>query len=266
MGVYEWCGCEDWREDPRPLITIESTQYFFPCVSHNPHYRPSLVGALGEGLPLFRAALARVVGLAPAFAAEVDAFDAAHLHPPGAPPRHVVGMQIRVGHLVRAAHEEQVFYKCASALGAVAGAGWGEPARGGHPPAPGAPPSDVYYFLATDDKGVAERARARFGDKLLPYTGSLDPVVMDAWLLGRVDELVITWSKSTFGLVGGASGRGGVGPWAVVSGSKRSNECVKLVSTEPCYHGAWEGGEGGGVAAARVPPRHPPTPPPYSQV
>lgn len=266
MGIFENCGCEDWRlggsKDGSPAITLESTQYFFPCVSHNPAYRAYFRGLLGEGFEFFRHAMRRFIRLKPELEQELDAFERGSLHPPPAAPagraRYVIGLQIRTGHLIRAKHEEQAFYKCAKAVAAKAaaahraGAASVEAAiatlrsavaqRAGGAKAVVASGTsngdiDVFYFLATDDGEVRSRARALFGDRLLLYSGGQDGAVMDTFLLSRCDDVILTWPKSTFGSVGAALMRSGNMPHAVISGGKRSDECVQLLSHEPCFHG-----------------------------
>jgi hypothetical protein len=290
LGMKEFCACEDWRsgsgvKDAVPLLTLESTQYFFPCVSHNPAYRPALRAMLGDSFEFFRHAMTHFIHLRPELRAELDAFEHGIMRPPppapvpGAPPnrrRYVIGLQIRTGHLIRARHEEQAFYKCARAVAAKAaalhaaaasassGSDAAPAARGGTvddalaaieaalagggaaaaAPAAAAAAADggggdldVVYFLATDDGELRSRARQVFGDALLLYGGPHNAAVMDTFLLSRCDDVIITWPKSTFGSVGAALTRSGKPPHAVVSGAKRGNECVQLLSTEPCFHG-----------------------------
>lgn len=286
LGMKEFCACEDWRsgsgvKDAVPLLTLESTQYFFPCISHNPAYRPALRAMLGDSFEFFRHAMTRFIHLRPELRAELDTFEREVMRPPPPAPapgaaaaarprrRYVIGLQIRTGHLIRARHEEQAFYKCARAVAAkaaalhaaaggsdaaaVAARGSGsvddalaaiEAALGGGGGGVAAPSAaadgadlDVVYFLATDDGELRSRARQVFGDALLLYGGAHNGAVMDTFLLSRCDDVIITWPKSTFGSVGAALTRAGKPPHAVVSGAKRGNECVQLLSTEPCYHG-----------------------------
>ena len=105
---------------------------------------------------------------------------------------------------------------------------------------------DVYYFLATDSPEVRARAAARFGDRLLTWSEHPDGgaslprgagAVIDTWLLSRCDDVILTYPKSTFGFIGAALSQTGLPPHVVVSGSKRANECVRLTSMEPVFHG-----------------------------
>ena len=288
MEILDWSGCDDLRVThvQHAMLTIETSQYFYPEISHNPHYREKLRAILGDGFAFFRHAMRRFVVLAPNIASALDSAESDMFYGPattqGAPRRrrHVIGMQIRVGHLVRAAHEEQVFYKCAAALAAAA-VEHDRPSRGqvghgvvtsgayadvsadqraaalaaiaeverllastaaagngkvGHEGDSSSP--DVYYFLATDNGDVRSRARSVFGDRLLTYSGD-NGAVIDTFLLSRCDDTIITWSRSTFGSVGASLSRSGLPPYAVMSGAKRGSECVRLMSTEPCFHGAF---------------------------
>jgi hypothetical protein len=114
---------------------------------------------------------------------------------------------------------------------------------------------EVVYYLATDSAEVRNRAREALGDALKTY--SMPPGVnlpggagaaLDTFLLSACDEVIITWPKSTFGVIGtqicndacftissatsagAALGPTGLPPYVVHSGSKRSNECTRLAS------------------------------------
>lgn len=366
LGLDDKCGCEDYLDPGNPsygaptIITMETTQYLSPCFVHNPHLRQWYREKFGDAVEVFRPLLTRFFRLKPALQAELDRFDQQVFHPapaPGAPAkrRHVIGLQIRSGHLIRARHEEENFYRCASQLSALAqmgrstvprhlvpaggGSGSGSGSAAAAPPQPAAascpdPPEqldapalpegpfdvdtatvldslidalgidaseleystegpaaaakaaaqkhkggksskaragaattrgrhlaavdatagaslaseaevDVYYFIASDSKEIRQRARQRYGDRLIewspgPSSGNLPPgagAVLDTWLLSRCDDIILTYPKSTFGFVGAALHPSGLPPHVVVSGSKRSSECMRLITTEPVFHG-----------------------------
>jgi hypothetical protein len=285
LGMNAGCACEDWN-DPSgpqhsmPVISVESTQYFVPCVTHNPAYRAWFQGALGDSFLFFRHALQQFVHLVPALQEELHRFTGQVLRPAAQPRRFLVGMQIREGHLIRAEHETSVFFRCARMVAAQEqAAAAGTEAASLPPPVgeagsraafdaalalvggrlglgPGAGPTsavaaaaaqgfEVYYFLATDSAAVRRRAQEEFGDRLLTYAppagGAGLPAgsdaVLDTFLLSQCDEVVVTWPKSTYGAVGAALTAHGRPPFAVQSGAKRQDECVRLLTTEPCFHG-----------------------------
>jgi len=374
LGADETCGCLDFPSSDATMLTVETTQYAVPCLAHNPHLRAFFAEAFGPALGVFRPLLQRFFRLRPSLQAELDRFDREVMHPPPtasaagarARRRHVVGLQVRTQHLVRARSEEAVFYRCAEQLGALARTGaaavarsvaggaapdfalqpskafpqrwrrqqrgqrakaaapalaagsgaalhaaplWAAPEpdaaedavdaavdsalgwietmlRGGNAASPsaggegtaGTGPAprtllelapagaegegdasvdadvdadadteevDIYYFLASDSPDVRARAAARFGDRLLTWSappgGDALPegaaAVIDTWLLSRCDDVVLTYPKSTFGFIGAALSRTGLPPHAVFSGAKRANECARLTSLEPVFHG-----------------------------
>lgn len=263
LTMENWCACDDWLSDQGPfadvdIVTMESTQYFWPCVTHNPSLRSIAVAALGPSVALFRPAILRFIRLASELEDEVDRFDKEVLR--RGPDRRLVGLQIRTEHLIQRDREIEVFFNCAQMvsrelqdaekLSALSGGTVAEALsslrtllqRGGLNAVPSNSTS-VFFFLATDDVKVRSMARSVFGDNLFVYDkpGHIHTpgaaAVIDTWLLSRMDRVIITWPKSTFGSVGAALVAGNTPPFAVVSGSKRSNECIRLLSTEPCFHG-----------------------------
>jgi len=277
LGMDSKCGCAEFFAPPlRDAVTLsmETTQYLAPCFTHNPHLRARFVAAFGGATAVFRPLMTRFLRLNAPLREELARFGAV-LHPPraaGAPRRHVVGLQIRTGHLIKPHSEEATFYRCGAQLGELAAMGRGAVTRsseggggGGAPDAAAAlaaleraltsggnggvdgslspsqpsPDVEVFYFLATDSEAVRARARAALGaDRVITYAGGgATAAVIDTWALSLCDDVVLTYPKSTFGFVGALLSPTGLPPHVVVSGSKTTGECVRLTSTEPVFHG-----------------------------
>lgn len=371
VGVFmpDDASCNDVVAEWRDITTIEvdSMGYFLPMLTHNPHYREWFLQHLGEPLTFFRHVMQRFVRMRPHLRSKYDEFVRDVLRPQwytrvlqaeqqaeGQPVavsrkrRYVIGLQIRTGHLVRAAHEERVFHSCAKSVAAQAlaqpalmhqlaprGSITAGPSKPVHVAAPVAPPGrstsrrpkeqvellqlaldaleralvgrhrhalrsdvdgeavsgapggagsgtrrvqqvafsaadavvggtggarrrmlqamalaqqdgdapvelDVVFFIATDSADVRQRARDALGhDRVITIDGvdGTDAAVLDNLMLAACDDVVITWPKSTFGVIGGALTVSGRPPVTVMSGSKRAHECVRQLTTEPCFHG-----------------------------
>jgi hypothetical protein len=270
LGMDSKCGCTDFSAPPlrdAVALSMETTQYLAPCFTHNPHLRARFVAAFGGATAVFRPFMMRFLRLKAPLREELARFGAA-LHPPrppGAPRRHVVGLQIRTGHLVKPNVEEATFYRCGAQLGELAAMGRGavtraaggggsagsggaaaaaldalERALGAAPAAAAAAPEvEVFYFLATDSDAVRARARAALGaGRVITFGGEgASAAIIDTWALSLCDDVVLTYPKSTFGFVGASLSAAGLPPHVVVSGSKTAGECVRLTSTEPVFHG-----------------------------
>ena len=281
LGMDEKCACADFLTGTLAstvTLSMETTQYLAPCFTHNAGLRSHFVEAFGETTAIFRPLMLRFFRLRSALRDELSAFGLL-LHPPrspGAPRRHVVGLQIRTGHLIRPRSEEAVFYRCGEQLGELARLGRGAVTRasldadtgGGGGGGGGAAVAalakieaalfhaggawaggdqdvDVVFFVATDSEAVRERARAALGAHRVitytPPTGSESgaAAVIDTWALSLCDDVILTYPKSTFGFVGALLSATGLPPHVVMSGSKTSGECVRLTSTEPvCEEGS----------------------------
>jgi len=131
LGMDSKCGCTDFSTQYSQIstITMETTQYLVPCFTHNPSLRPTLVAALGSATAAFRPLLRKFWVLETRLEEELTRFSKV-LHPAQGPVngngqkrhrrRHVIGLQLRKGHFVRAQHEEATFYRCARQLGLLA--------------------------------------------------------------------------------------------------------------------------------------------------
>ncbi|RYE85579.1 MAG: hypothetical protein EOO65_00015 [Methanosarcinales archaeon] len=266
IGMSEWCACGEEAFEGVDVVTVDASQYFWPCITHNPAWRETLRQKLGDSFEIFRWFLLRYLQLKPELQSMVDHFDSTILHPMHE-KRFVVGLQIRSQHLVRKSHEESVFKRCARAVGAQALQRHDSDRqrftdesllallRDAHENA-GASPiqklklwkererEKLYFFAVSDSDDVKNSLRNEFGDQLLEFTfpkeSNLPPsagAAIDMGLLARTDAAIITWPRSTFGIVGAAMVKSGAPPYVVMSGSKRADECVALLSTEPCFHG-----------------------------
>jgi hypothetical protein len=292
LGMDEKCGCSDYLSPPlsdQITLSMETTQYLVPCFAHNVFLRPAIIAAFGKTTAAFRPLMQRFFRLNTPLRDELSRF-ALVLHPPrmpGAPRRHVIGLQIRAGHLIRPRSEEATFYRCAQQLGALAQLGRSAVTRdsvmtsssnsddmsqsldvieqallGAHvsadavvaatkivggadnyPSISHPPPVEIYFFIATDNNDVRDRARSILGrDRVLIYSVPTNApqgaaAVIDTWALSLCDDVILTYPKSTFGFVGASLSATGLPPHVVISGSKTSSECVRLTSTEPVFHG-----------------------------
>jgi hypothetical protein len=266
LGMDSKCGCDDYTKPPLSnivTISMETTQYLVPCFSHNPSLRTIILDAFGPTTAAFRPLMQRFFRLNSQLRKELARFGM-ELHPPrlsNEPRRHVIGLQIRTGHLIRPRSEESTFYRCAQQLGALAQLGRSAVTRDSaffeRSPIDALDaieyylldtklnteslPSaiDIYYFIATDSEKVRERARNILGkDRVLTYSGTgSSAAVIDTWALSLCDDVILTYPKSTFGFVGASLSVSGLPPHVVISGSKTLSECVRLTSTEPVFHG-----------------------------
>lgn len=266
LGMDSKCGCDDYTSPPLSnfiTISMETTQYLVPCFAHNPSLRPIILAAFGPTTAAFRPLMQRFFCLNGPLRTELARFGQV-LHPPrpsNQPRRHVIGLQIRTGHLIRPRTEESTFYRCAQQLGALAQLGRSAVTRDSasveRSPVDAldvleralfdetsntkSNPSkiEVYYFIATDSERVRERAREILGkDRVLIYSGAgPSAAVIDTWALSLCDDVILTYPKSTFGFVGASLSVSGLPPHVVISGSKTSSECMRLTSTEPVFHG-----------------------------
>ncbi|RYG50041.1 hypothetical protein EON66_12275, partial [archaeon] len=205
LDAPDWAGCDDWNDPASAMyaadvLTVESTQYFWPLVAHNEKYRSKLVGALGGSTAHFFERVVRTyLRLQPALEHEVRRFVDTTLRPLSTgsdaglhtvEDRFVIGLQIRTEHLVRQQHEVNVFLKCARALAQM----WTHEQDAAT--APATQQGDVHdagvrlarqlvhslsrgharslsrawFFVATDSEEVRKAAAAAFGDRLLLYT------------------------------------------------------------------------------------------------
>jgi hypothetical protein len=287
LGMDDKCACADFLGGALAAtvtLSLETTQYLAPCFTHNAGLRARFVAGFGDATAIFRPLMRRFFRLRAPLREELARFGAV-LHPPrarGAPRRHVVGLQIRTGHLVRPRSEEAVFYRCGLQLGALARLGRAAVTRASVDAAAGGAAAaalatledallrgaaaradadadvDVFFFLATDSDAVRARARAALGaDRVITYAPpagaeSGAAAVIDTWALSLCDDVVLTYPKSTFGFVGALLGATGLPPHVVVSGSKTAGECVRLTSTEPvCETGGGAGAREGSGRGAR---------------
>ena len=294
LGMDEKCGCSDYLSPPlsdQITLSMETTQYLVPCFAHNVFLRPAIIAAFGKTTAAFRPLMQRFFRLNSPLRNELARF-ALELHPPrmpGTPRRHVIGLQIRAGHLIRPRSEEATFYRCAQQLGALAQLGRSAVTRdsiitstssnsdsddmshsldvieqaimGARVSADAVvaatkivgakvegtddslAPVEIYFFIATDNNNVRDRARSILGrDRVLIYSVPTNApqgaaAVIDTWALSLCDDVILTYPKSTFGFVGASLSATGLPPHVVISGSKTSSECVRLTSTEPVFHG-----------------------------
>jgi hypothetical protein len=268
LGMDTKCGCDNYTSPPLSdivTLTMETTQYLVPCFAHNPSLRPILLAAFGPTTAAFRPLMQRFFRLNGPLRTELARF-ALELHPPQSinqPRRHVIGLQIRTGHLIRPKSEEATFYRCAQQLGALAQLGRGAVTRDSAyseinlenalnylenilldvktntKASQSINIIEVFYFIATDSEKVRQRAKSILGEnRVITYSGSgSTAAVIDTWALSLCDDVILTYPKSTFGFVGASLSTSGLPPHVVVSGSKTSSECVRLTSTEPVFHG-----------------------------
>jgi hypothetical protein len=261
LNVAEWCGCENAMQSEVPVYSVETTQYFVPCLSHNPNYRQYFKNLhASSGIrSFFRAAMRKYVRLQPHVLSEYNTFVQNVMFPgeelkesvmgtlvpvrPRFERTTVIGVQIRTGHLIRTNHEEFNFFKCAKSITAKL---YDEDVllfQSLRKRLEVNVNEQVKFFIATDSSDVRQHARDVLGkDSVLLFVPSSSgaehmAAALDMFLLASCDDNVITYPKSTFGSVGVALTEHGHAPYVIHSGSKRANECTQLMTTEPCYHG-----------------------------
>ena len=230
LGMDSKCGCDDYTSPPLSnfiTISMETTQYLVPCFAHNPSLRPIILAAFGSTTAAFRPLMQRFFRLNGPLRTELARFGQV-LHPSRSsdqPRRHVIGLQIRTGHLIRPRTEESTFYRCAQQLGALAQLGRSAVTRDSasveRSPVDAldeleralfdetsnteSNPSkvEVYYFIATDSEKVRERAREILGkNRVLIYSGAgPSAAVIDTWALSLCDDVILTYPNQRLALL-----------------------------------------------------------------
>lgn len=229
ITVDEDLGCKNVSElwSDRTVITMESSQYFVPLLSHNPYLRESMLQDFGPSHEFFTFAIRflfqpiRVIrDLAQPLLSKMS-------------DHYTVGLQIRSDFLTKERTVEEMGYilNCGRWL-----------SQSKRRRRRGLPSSDrpTLYLIATDKSEWFDTIRAMIlkqepSSTVDRYALKEHAGMVDMYLLSRCDDLVITWPKSTFGQV--SVGLGGKTPYAMVSGSNKRNTCVKLLNTEPRFHG-----------------------------
>lgn len=224
-GIWDQLLCHPDLGVPanRPVHRIISTLWFAPAIQRNPYFRSRICRwreAAAEG-NLFGALFKAVLVLAPALRQKVDQY----MREQHFKNRYIIGMHLRLkeGSSIDQL-TKQTILRCASQLESLY--------RGGKP---------VYWFIATDDlaagKELAEQMRNQnFQPLIIPLdetngtrraVAGIQAALMEMWLLGEADELIIS-PYSTFSYV--AHGRTGLTPHIAT----RDGKCFKTLSSQPC--------------------------------
>eukprot|EP00771_Trimastix_marina_P000340 gnl/Trimastix_PCT/1360.p1 GENE.gnl/Trimastix_PCT/1360~~gnl/Trimastix_PCT/1360.p1 ORF type:complete len:550 (+),score=27.59 gnl/Trimastix_PCT/1360:12-1661(+) len=229
-GTRDDLGCQNQRRhfETNEIIQVESTQYFAPLFTHNPHHRAEILRVLGHS-PFVT--LARFLFQPkPVVLQAIDQIVKNDFK-----NNYIIGLQIRPEHLIKPREETNLFFTC-SLLRKHA---LEQQARTTEEKPP-------VYFVATNVPEVIKQAHAwgkehgvqvitlgsTSAGKSLPANHA---AMADIFLLTRCHEMMITYPKSTFGAF--AAGYRGAAPYVVYSGLYKKNLCTRLMVPDPCYHG-----------------------------
>ena len=265
LNTQQDLGCGDLRQlwSTHTAITLETTQYFLPLLSHNPHLREWSVEAFGGDATQFAQHLLAFLFL-PSTQLQKLVLDYAQLHhfrPMQLDPYHtttwtgrtwrpssssssslphqpVIGLQIRREHMYEADRESVEFMNCAQAVHADLAHTLSShlPTTPTSNPTP-TPATPLRVFVATDDAGKTiglAQSHLPPSASTLRYEGA-HAALVDLYLLSLCDALVITWPRSTFGSI--AVALSGLLPHTVHSSKGVRGLCTRQLTTEPCFHG-----------------------------
>eukprot|EP00276_Gloeochaete_wittrockiana_P010354 CAMPEP_0184652296 /NCGR_PEP_ID=MMETSP0308-20130426/9997_1 /TAXON_ID=38269 /ORGANISM="Gloeochaete witrockiana, Strain SAG 46.84" /LENGTH=447 /DNA_ID=CAMNT_0027087095 /DNA_START=169 /DNA_END=1512 /DNA_ORIENTATION=- len=215
--LYYSLGCSrSLKEALPPRLVMDVDQYFLPVLMHNPTYGKVLRSWFEPGRA-FPVILDTLLRLPPGLQNKINIFRAQHF----SPSSFVIGMHVRMReHKFMRAGQEKLFWQCAKVLASTMSGG-----------------RNVSFFLAADRDATKELAVAALGTDLAfveyPFDrkseAGMNAALMDIWLLGECNELVLS-SSSTFGAI--AAARTGVIPHVITT----NDMCVGLIQSDPPFH------------------------------
>jgi len=237
--------CEDLTNLTHHLLVVTSWNYFVPLLQQNPHYRDKLRQWFGDDLfgSVFRFLIKPSAALQPRIDEMMNQF-----HIWRQQGKLISGVQLRQGEPLKgdrfiSEDAEQTMFKCIKYISDSKSEKNGTiyviatDNRFARNSAVEALGTNATFFMIPEDLVVIDPWRKTHSLSKATLTAVVQGAFLEMWMLGEVDELIVT-SYSTFGYV--ASGRVSRVPLTVIytfySLIQASPVCVRLAHSQPLCH------------------------------